>query len=332
MLKNYLLASIAIIFFGFGAYIWKIVNTGVYLSDELETEYSPDIATSAELVIVGDQAITRDDIEWEYKLLTHGLINDEELTSIPEIIDVETQLNSLKEKLIAYLIERKLLYKFIQQDQDFTINDVSRYTVCLQEWQKTIAAGSELFPTKQDKERLKNRLCERQIILQYLQEKIFAKIKISPEKIEAYYRENQAQFVSPPKALIRQIVLASESEAKRTRHRINRHNFEDLAREVSISPEAADGGLIGPFAKGEMPRVFDVAFSMYRGEIRGILKSTYGFHIIKLEKKFPKSKLSLNEAKDKIVAILKKNKQEEEYQKWVELALSAVQVKSPKSM
>lgn len=332
MFRNYLYIFIAVIFFGIGAYIWKIENTGVYLSDDFEADYPSQLVDSSKLVVVGDQSITLEDINWEYKLLTYGLINDEELTSIPEVSDLENQLNPLKEKITAYLVERKLLFKFIQLDQDFTINEVSRYTSCLQEWQKTIAEDNEIFQTKQDRDRLKNRLCERQIILQYMEEEIFAKIKIPYDDIVRYYQDHQDQFVTPPRVLIRQIVLASESEAKRIRHRVRRHNFESIAREVSISPEAAEGGLMGPFAKGDMPRIFDVAFGMRRGEIRGILKSTYGFHIIKLEKKFPESKLSLDEAQERIQAILTKKQQEEEYQKWVELALSAVQVKSPKSM
>ena len=112
----------------------------------------------------------------------------------------------------------------------------------------------------------------------------FSNVIVSDREIEAFYRNNIKSFQHGKRVVIRQIVLASESEAKRVRHRVRNHNFERYAREKSITPEAVDGGLLGPFEKGEMPRIFDVAFSMGRGEIKGILKSTYGFHIIKLEK------------------------------------------------
>ena len=151
------------------------------------------------MVIVGNAPITGEDVEWEYRLLTQGLIGDENLTAIPEVGDIEQQLAPLREKLVANLIERKLLYQFIKQDQDFTIDNPSRYTGCLKEWQKTLNEGSDYFATKQDKERLKNRLCERQIIIQYLDEKVFAKISVPNKDIEKFYNQNLERFSTPPR-------------------------------------------------------------------------------------------------------------------------------------
>ncbi|SME89051.1 peptidylprolyl isomerase [Pseudobacteriovorax antillogorgiicola] len=331
MLKKYLYGSITILFFGFGVYFWKILNTGIYIPDSDDLSYDR-FANNKNLLVVGDKAITYDDVEWEYNLLTQGLIDDSDLTSIPEVYNREEQLKALRERLVANLIERKLLFEFIEQDSDFNLSDPARYTDCVGDWQKTIDQNNEFFLAATDKERLKNRLCERDIILQYLNERIFAQVEVTDKEVADYYSANIKSFEFPKRVVIRQIVLASENEAKRVRHRVRVHNFERYAREMSITPEAENGGLLGPFAKGDMPRIFDVAFSMRRGEIRGILKSTYGFHIIKLEKKLPKSKLSLGEARPKIELELRKQKQEKEYQKWVELALSAVPVESPKPL
>ena len=59
-----------------------------------------------------------------------------------------------------------------------------------------------------------------------------------------------------------------------------------------------------------MPRFFDVAFQMRRGQISGVLKSIYGFHIIQVLKKYKKRTLTFDAAKpiikEKILA--KKNK------------------------
>ena len=116
---------------------------------------------------------------------------------------------------------------------------------------------------------------------------------MSADEVERYYTENLKKFEQPERVKIRQIVLPSEREAKRVRGKIKSNNFEELARKYSITPESEKGGLLGPFSKGQMPRVFDVAFSMRLGEVRGILKSTYGFHIIKIEEKMKPRKLSL---------------------------------------
>ena len=41
---------------------------------------------------------------------------------------------------------------------------------------------------------------------------------------------------------------------------------------------------LGRIKRGDMPRFFDVAFQMRRGQISGVLKSIYGFHIIQVLK------------------------------------------------
>ena len=166
---------------------------------------------------------------------------------------------------------------------------------------------------------------------QYLDEKVFAEIVVNEQEIKDYFIKNQSQFYQPTKAVIRQVVLASEKEARSIKRKINRDNFAFYARTKSITPEAEKGGILGPFSKGELPRVFDIAFSMRPGEIRGVIKSTYGFHIIKMEKKLKARKLTISQARKRIKDLLIEKKKHEEYQKWVEIALNSIPIKSPKS-
>ncbi|NRA64411.1 MAG: peptidylprolyl isomerase [Pseudobacteriovorax sp.] len=332
MIKNYLLIVTGLFFFAGGAYFWKIANTGVYHRNEYPSAPSSELLSTGDIVVVGDQRIGKDDIDWEFSLLTNGLFQDPELTAIPEIDKDSPSLNTLREKLTTNLIERKLLFAFVKQDSDFNTNDPARFESCLKDWQHATTEQESLFKTKQDRERLKSRLCERSIVYQYLTERVFSNIEITDEEMKSYYVRSQNKFAAPQRVIIRQIVLGSEREAKKVRHRVTIANFSSMAKKVSIAPEAENGGLLGPFAKGEMPRVFDVAFSMRTGEIRGILKSTYGFHIITLEEKLPKSKMTYEEALPLIKKALLTEKKEEEYQKWVEMALSAVQVTSPRSL
>lgn len=328
-MKKYLHISIVLLFFSFGTYFWKIKNTGTYVPESDHVTYHK-VINNKYFVMVGKHGISFEDIEWEYNLLTSGLLADSQLTSIPEVFNQDEQLQPLRERIVSNMIERKLLYEFVTQDQDFSMADPARYTDCIGEWQKSIDSSSEVVFSSQDKERLKNRLCERDIIQQYLNEKIFSKIEIADREIADFYVAHSKKYDYPERVIIRQLVLPSEKEAKSIRHKLRSYNFEKYAKEYSITPEAENGGLLGPFSRGEMPRIFDVAFQMKRGEIKGILKSTYGFHIIKLEKKLPRSKLSLGQARPLIEIELKKQKQEKEFQKWIELALSAIPVESPR--
>ena len=333
MTKRSLYIVSLLICFLIGAYIWKVIHTGRHASrDNSSLDTVSNFPLQSTLVYVGNAAITSADLEWEFNLHTAGAISNDDLTPIPKRGKEQFDyLSPLKQMLIASMIERKLLYKFIKNDSKFNLSDSSRYISCLKEWQETLAEPNpELIWDNAAKERLKNRLCEKAILEQYLKEQIFSQISIDEQETLRYYELHRSEFHTPKKVQIRQIVLASESAAKKVRARVNRKNFSGYARRLSITPEARNGGLLSPFAKGELPRFFDVAFTMRRGEIRSILKSTYGFHIIKLEKKFPEVKLDLTQARPRIKKILTKFKQEEEYQKWVELALNAVPIKIPK--
>lgn len=64
-------------------------------------------------------------------------------------------------------------------------------------------------------------------------------------------------------------------------------DFVTLAKQYSDDPGSKDNGGEYTFARGEMTKVFeDAAFSLKPGEISGIVKTEFGFHIIKLEEKF----------------------------------------------
>jgi hypothetical protein len=59
-------------------------------------------------------------------------------------------------------------------------------------------------------------------------------------------------------------------------------DFAALAKQYSQDSSAANGGDLGFFGKGQMVKPFeDTAFSQQPGQISGLVKSQYGYHIIK---------------------------------------------------
>jgi foldase protein PrsA len=60
-------------------------------------------------------------------------------------------------------------------------------------------------------------------------------------------------------------------------------DFAALAKKHSFDPSAGNGGDIGFITKGKMIREFeDVAFSLKKGEVSEVFKTTYGYHIVKV--------------------------------------------------
>lgn len=312
--------------------MWKVGNSGrrSVSGMQLQTVSSGRDANSI-LVYVGEYPITSKDLSWEFALHTKGVFGDEDLASLPETVEqFEKGLDPLRQRLMASLIERKMLFQYIKQDASFDLQNPARYTKCLQHWSEVSQEKFHAEDSTENKERLKARICERAIITQYLEEKVFKNIETTTSELETYFGKNKSIFKKPARVVIRQIVLASEGEAKKLRPKLNRRNFSSMAQKYSISPDAEDGGLVGPYARGDMPRVFDEAFLMRRGQIRGILKSTYGFHYILLEKKLRKVDPVFDDVQEEVAKKVTEEKRDVAYKALVETALNSIRVHPPK--
>jgi len=84
----------------------------------------------------------------------------------------------------------------------------------------------------------------------------------------------------------RHILLDSEEEAKKVLEELKAGaDFAELARKYSKDEDTKEnGGDLGWFPKGEWEPAFDaVAFSLKVGEISDVVRTSRGYHIIKVE-------------------------------------------------
>ena len=92
-------------------------------------------------------------------------------------------------------------------------------------------------------------------------------------------------------------------------------SFEDAARDNSSCPSKENGGNLGEFTKGQMVPEFDEAvFAMSVGEVKGPVKTQFGFHLIKLNSKNEAKVYDFEEIKDQIRGMVTKEKQQKAYQ------------------
>jgi len=90
-------------------------------------------------------------------------------------------------------------------------------------------------------------------------------------------------YVMAEKIRCSHILVEKENTAKEIAEKINRgESFAKLAEQYSIDGTRKRGGDLGFFKRGAMVKEFDrTAFSLKKGEVSGIVKTQYGFHIIK---------------------------------------------------
>lgn len=153
---------------------------------------------------------------------------------------------------------------------------------------------------------------------------LLPKVEVSKEDVRKYYEGHQNEFGTPEERRAAHILIsvgptapqAEQDAAKAKAEKLlqqttqNPSKFADLARENSQDPgSAAKGGDLGFFGRGMMVKPFDDAvFALKVGEISGLVKSDFGYHIIKLVAIKPSRILPFDEARESIFNKLRQQK------------------------
>ncbi len=308
--------------FLFGVYIWRVKNTGtaIFGTSDHPSELPVDEDILAE---VADGYVYLDDLEFENRFISKDLQSDE--SKVDTEVLSEKEKFAIKSKTFDSIIERKILYSFLLQDKSFAADNKDYHAACVKTWE--LLKSNAVVQTDDDSQRLKVKICEQSLIEQYVKERVMKESSVKDEDMQRYYKEHEDKFKRPPQIKIRQIVLATEKDAQWVRARLNRSNFSQMAQTYSISPDGKKGGALGPYAKGDMPQVFDAAFMLHESQISEIFKSTYGFHLFIVDEKVGPRKVSFEEAKPSIRADLVKERQSAAFRDWVELAIRSVHVR-----
>ncbi|MEA3305560.1 MAG: peptidyl-prolyl cis-trans isomerase, partial [Candidatus Omnitrophota bacterium] len=136
-----------------------------------------------------------------------------------------------------------------------------------------------------------------------------AGIEIYEDELKYYYDTHMDEFGHPESIRARHILFKDENEAADVLKKLkNGEDFAETAKKYSTGPTKDRGGDLGYFEKGKMvPEFEEAAFVLNVGEISGIVKTQFGFHIIKLEDKKEAWAESFDEVKEKIKTTLLKD-------------------------
>src|SRR6476659_1745126 len=142
-------------------------------------------------------------------------------------------------------------------------------------------------------------------------EALRAKIVVSAADIERTYNGNIEQYSTPEQVRASHILLKTEGKddaaVKARAEELLKQartgaDFAELAKKNSEDEASAkNGGDLDYFGRGRMVPEFDAAvFAMTAGQISDLVKTQYGYHIIKLVDKKPATTRSLAEVRQQL--------------------------------
>lgn len=120
---------------------------------------------------------------------------------------------------------------------------------------------------------------------------------ITDQQVEDYYEENREMFKQEKEVRARHILFklaqnAPVEEEEKVKEKASRvlekaragGDFAKLAKKYSEGPTAPKGGDLGYFSRGQMAKPFEEAsFKLKKGEISELVRTRFGYHIIKVE-------------------------------------------------
>ena len=225
------------------------------------------------------------------------------------IINSKAIYDSDIDEAIAQMGQRGQAYQF-EEGRALILEQLIAQRLFLADAMRNLYEREPAF--KEELQRIKE-----QLLTQYAISKAVDSVTVTDIEARKFYDENKEQFSGQPLVSASHILVDSEEKAKGILDQINSGavSFEDAARQHSSCPSARQGGSLGEFGRGQMVPEFDQAvFDMDVGEVRGPVRTQFGYHLIRLDDKKTSGPVSFDQAAPQIKAHLLEEKRQKAYQ------------------
>jgi len=278
------------------------------------------------VAIVNGEKITKKEFAINYRSQINYYGLDKAFLS--QKVGDKTYEQQIKENVLDGLIVRQIeLQQARKRNITLTSTEKKAIDQQIEQYKSDSQSGAEFKQYLQTigatENEYKDQVIKSQIVSK-LYDEVTKSQKASDAEIESYYNSHKSDFVEVKASHILFKVNDSKEEAakKKKAEEVlqmikSGQSFEKLAQKYSEDETTKQkSGDLGYFRKGQMVKEFeDAAFSLNIGEISSVVKTSYGFHIIKVT---DRKQLSLNEVKDEIKSTIESQKKDEYYQSLVE--------------
>ncbi|MEI6305231.1 MAG: peptidylprolyl isomerase [Deltaproteobacteria bacterium] len=234
------------------------------------------------------------------------------------------QQKNFDQQVLSQLINTELLYqagqKLVVKDLDKKIDDIIAKSKARfsnpDEYAKRIKA------LDLDELEIRNYTRRDAVILNFMEQTILPKVKVTEEENRKFYDQNLDKFKNDESVRASHILLGVDAKAtfeekKKAREKAEKlrkelvggADFASLAKEHSTCPSSKQGGDLGYFGKGQMVPAFEqAAFALKPGSISDVVETQFGYHILKVAEKKAAGAVSFKDSLPRIEEFLKSQK------------------------
>ncbi len=214
-------------------------------------------------------------------------ITQEELNNQYEVLPAQYKLVMTKEAFLDQIIDEKLL-----------LQEAKKQGINVDETRVDDIINSIISQNKITIQEFEDKLKTQGITLDYIRGYYTNQITISDLLNKTVFAETDVTL--PGRIRASHILVNSSEEAQKIKEELEKGaDFAKIAEEKSLDAGSKiKGGDLGYFTKGQMVKEFeDAAFDLEIGQISDVVKTDFGYHIIKLIDKNQEEKKRLSEAR-----------------------------------
>ena len=279
------------------------------------------------VAVVNKEIITLSEVEkWTNPLKQEIVIGDR--------LEKHERMETLCRQVLDKLIEEKLIdqevkksgIKVTSKEIEATLEEVKRRNAATQEDLEK-ALKTEGLTLETYKKQIEKGI-QRQKLIQW---SVKVEAKAGEEELKDFYKRNIDRYATNetyrtshilfiiPKEATPEAMAEVRKKAKKVLEKIKEgEDFEEMARLHSEDASSKNGGDLGYFKRGELVPAFErAALRLKVGEVSELVRTEFGFHIIKLVDRKGTEPLPFEEVKEKVRADYQESEMEKAFRQYI---------------
>jgi len=147
------------------------------------------------------------------------------------------------------------------------------------------------------------------VLAQEFKNKLMREIAVEEEELAAYYRTHQDDFKLPPRVLLQHFLYKTPEKAAQAEARLRQGAaFDELAKDKKADSDVlmVEHGWFTPSLL--IPELSEIAFQLPVGGTSNVLRSSYGYHVLRAEAQEPSRVKDFAEARPEILDKVRQTK------------------------